>query len=191
MTHVEPNNVTIIGRKRDQDSLVKEILVLSEPDDLTLECIANAYPIPTIQWMKNGKEIGSGSEVTLSDNVKQNNNGNYSCIASNIRGRISLSVQVKVEISPFTSIAKQQIMLAEDEEQIELKCDIKGSPAPSISWMFNTKPLALTRQTKLSTDRKVVMLKSGAQTVGEYICTGSNAFGEESLIFSVFIKGEF
>lgn len=189
VTHIEPKDMTIIGRIGERDVLVKEVVVLRDPIDFTLKCIANAYPIPTITWFKNAKKIGD-SEVILSEHDKRNNDGNYTCLAENAVGITSLSVQVKSEIAPFTLHDKKRLVLADDEEKVELSCDIKGNPEPRITWMFKGQPLSLSRHTKLSKDKKTIQLTSRAETIGDYTCLGTNAVGKKSVIISVFIKGK-
>jgi len=83
----------------DQDDVI-----VREGDSVTLQCRANAQPIPTIQWYKGryavvpSRRIATSSRGHLVINAAQRSDeGFYTCVALNIAGsdsvRISFSVQ--------------------------------------------------------------------------------------------------
>lgn len=70
-----------------------------------MECVTNAYPVPTISWYKDGVITHETSNSTsnrqavsrmMLENVTLSNAGNYSCQAENMFGVKKLSLYVHV-----------------------------------------------------------------------------------------------
>ena len=52
---------------------------------ITLHCDVCSNPVSHITWYRDGKQLGNGTEYTL-DKVTHEDNGNYTCVATNIIG---------------------------------------------------------------------------------------------------------
>ena len=81
-------------------------MTISENSRIDLECSANAKPIATIIWYKEGTTGTVGKEAnktnTLSfDKATREYAGKYRCEASNAAGSVSYSVQVIVQCKYF------------------------------------------------------------------------------------------
>ena len=65
---------------------------------ITLDCTADGYPVPTFSWQFNGAVVGGATQKTYAlNNAKVEDAGNYSCQASNFRGKKKAFQVVNVE----------------------------------------------------------------------------------------------
>ncbi|KAL7039652.1 hypothetical protein ACKWTF_000058 [Chironomus riparius] len=79
-------------------------------DDITLECVSMGSPRPDIVWYKDGIRIDSNEKHVISvmgplcrliiHNVTENDNGRYTCEASNKEGRVSTFARVQTVTDP-------------------------------------------------------------------------------------------
>ena len=70
-----------------------------EGDETTFHCTATGNPTPVITWLKDGKTVASGENLTLTTN--RNHSGQYLCSAENglgdsISASFDLDVQCKI-----------------------------------------------------------------------------------------------
>ena len=70
-----------------------------EGDETTFHCTATGNPTPVITWLKDGKTVASGENLTLTANT--NHSGQYLCWAENglgvnISASFDLDVQCKI-----------------------------------------------------------------------------------------------
>ena len=99
------------GRKPTLDSPEDEILSVEDPDNVTtsigtsvtvlessvvtLNCNADGHPFPTITWSRNWKPLAGDHNIVMDEdmqsvtirNVKPDDEGEYSCSATNVLGR--------------------------------------------------------------------------------------------------------
>ena len=72
--------------------------VVKLSQSITLDCTADGYPVPTFSWQLNGAVVGGATQKTYAlNNAKVEDAGNYSCQASNFRGKKKAFLVVKVE----------------------------------------------------------------------------------------------
>lgn len=142
-------------------------------NDITLECVAMGSPRPEIIWYKDGIRIDSNEKRVISvigplcrltiRNVEENDNGRYTCEASNKEGRVSTFARVQTVSDPKIFEAdnklKKNVEVAVDLEQqqqldemlpqftmrlrdrrvqctypVRLTCQVLGIPQPTIQW---------------------------------------------------------
>uniref|UniRef100_A0A8D2KTM3 Hemicentin 1 n=1 Tax=Varanus komodoensis TaxID=61221 RepID=A0A8D2KTM3_VARKO len=166
---------------------------------VTFTCDATGIPPPLITWLKNGKPLehsaslemhilsgGSKLQIARSQYL---DNGNYSCIASNVEGKAVkfylLSVQVPPEITGSEMPSEISVILGEN---IQLSCEASGIPSPVIQWLKDGKPFTENelQRKSLAADGTVLNI-FGALTSdgGKYTCVATNPAGEEDRIYSV------
>lgn len=106
-------------------------------DDITLECVAMGSPRPDIIWYKDGIRIDSNEKYVISvmgplcrliiHNVMEDDNGRYTCEASNKEGRVSTFARVQTVTDPKLLEAdnklKKNIGIA-DMEQLSVDDEI-------------------------------------------------------------------
>ncbi|RNA30102.1 papilin isoform X1, partial [Brachionus plicatilis] len=134
----------------DKDPLIEEFKIsveLNEGETLELPCKASGYPTPTITWYKGTQEIAfdsSDDRISLSEdssliikNVSELDEAEYSCRASNLKGRDDIK-QSKVVVNVFGEITHhsyyKHVMNGFDAV---LFCNLTGRPFPKSHWYFN------------------------------------------------------
>ena len=72
--------------------------VVKLSQSITLDCAADGYPVPAFSWQFNGAVVGGATQKTYAlNNAKVEDAGNYSCLASNFRGKKKAFLVVNVE----------------------------------------------------------------------------------------------
>ncbi|XP_053551776.1 neural cell adhesion molecule L1 isoform X2 [Bombina bombina] len=123
---------------------------------LELECIAEGYPTPEIEWERLG---GSLPEHNLDNfkktlqiiSIEEEDEGEYQCTVKNEEGIVRHVYTVKVQSAPDW-IRKPESGLYGPDEHVVLECEASGIPKPNISWKINGKPV---NDTNLGKDRKL------------------------------------
>ncbi|XP_030076384.1 neural cell adhesion molecule 1 isoform X5 [Microcaecilia unicolor] len=181
---------TILARQ----SIVNSTAGLGE--SVVLSCDADGYPEPEISWTKDGETIEGedekysfsedGSRMTI-HRVEKSDEADYACIAENKAGEQEASILLKVYAKPKITYVENKTAM-ELEEQITLTCEASGDPIPAINWRTGTRNISNEQKTL---DGRIVV-RSHARVssltlrniqytdAGEYICTASNAIGQDS-----------
>ncbi|XP_063154493.1 hemicentin-1 [Candoia aspera] len=166
---------------------------------VTLTCDATGIPPPAITWLKNGKPLENSATLELhilSGGSKlqiarphYSDNGNYSCIASNVEGKAQkfyvLSVQIPPDIVGSEMPSEVSGILGEN---IQLSCKASGIPTPVIQWLKDGKPISSDESQQISLTPNGSLLNifgALASDGGKYTCAATNPAGEEDRIFSV------
>ncbi|UYV62103.1 Dscam, partial [Cordylochernes scorpioides] len=89
--------------------------------NVSLECVAEGYPLPKISWKK------------IPDPVVLKSTGNYSCTASNKAGSDTVSAQLVVKASPRW-LEKPSDISFPRSQNVSIVCSAEGYPAPRIVW---------------------------------------------------------
>lgn len=186
-TQVKPKDLKISMKGKFLKE-IKSVAVIRDFRDHTLTCIGLASPIPKIVWFKNGQKVGMNS-ITLSQNDVEGPDGDYQCTATNSLGTASKIIRVSVEIPPLTDSKENQIIVVGKDENVVLKCDVTGSPDPTIKWTFDSRPLKPSKKLNLSQQNKILEFKSSIDRLGTFTCTAQNKFGKLSMDFTIFYKG--
>eukprot|EP00111_Clytia_hemisphaerica_P007411 TCONS_00021549-protein len=171
---------------------------------LTLTCNVIGVPKPEIKWQKRGDlEIkGYGNSLRL-ENIKVEDKGVYSCIATNeVDGQqvsATDTVDVLVRHTPVistTSPADTKIGV-DQGTTVTLTCKAEGYPVPKIFWkekgstgnlldgvgIYNIREVS----TLFGIESKLTFIVK--QIGDEYVCTAQNALGEVAQDFAVLAKG--
>ena len=83
-------------------TLHPETQTKTEGDNVTLSCVADGNPVPTISWTKDGSSIDTSNNSKISfsanktqlsiTNVKRTYSGEYRCVAKNSLGNVTSNV---------------------------------------------------------------------------------------------------
>ncbi|XP_075586959.1 brother of CDO [Dermatophagoides farinae] len=112
--------------------------------NITFECVAHGYPIPKIMWTKidgNGELPKQRTFITngvmVITTVQKQDEGIYSCSASNSKSSLEANTELKVYEMPEIIQDEYETIEMESGQNYDLHCDARGEPRPLISWLHN------------------------------------------------------
>uniref|UniRef100_A0A3P9KTW5 Fibroblast growth factor receptor n=1 Tax=Oryzias latipes TaxID=8090 RepID=A0A3P9KTW5_ORYLA len=132
------------------DRMDKKLLAVPAANTVKFRCPANGNPIPTIHWLKNGKEFKGEQRMggiklrhqqwsLVMESAVPSDRGNYTCVVQNKYGTISQTYQLDVlERSPHRPIlqaglpANQTVFVGND---VEFHCKVYSDAQPHIQWL--------------------------------------------------------
>ncbi|GFU50491.1 titin [Nephila pilipes] len=117
---------------------------IKQGDVVSVTCLATSVVKPVkFQWNKDGQPIinsknsrvedGTSFSVLLFDSVELSDFGNYTCIAQNIDGTDSFTVELSVKAPPQW-IEEPENFVTRVGSSVSIKCRATGSPMPKITW---------------------------------------------------------
>ncbi|KAI1289798.1 Hemicentin-2 [Halotydeus destructor] len=224
----DAGNYTCQARNRaGQDSITVRLRVkhtpkwMKEPADMisaigkdvTVECRASGSPSPAINWFKlnhdANQQISQGEQLKI-QSVKQEDVGNYECVADNgvdepLKKRFKLSVNVDGRLVSVISKSRRSIVEAPEilkqssfpelpqDSKFLLTCSLnKGSSPVKFSWMKNGSPLSSTTiKIKYDPDMSLTTIfieKLKSSDAGNYTCKAENSAGRDSHTVQLRIK---
>lgn len=132
------------------DRMEKKLHAVPAANTVRFRCAAAGNPIPTIHWLKNGKEFKGEHRIggiklrhqqwsLVMESVVPSDRGNYTCVVENKYGRITHTYQLDVlERSPHRPIlqvglpANQTVVVGNDAE---FHCKVFSDAQPHIQWL--------------------------------------------------------
>uniref|UniRef100_H2YT93 Ig-like domain-containing protein n=1 Tax=Ciona savignyi TaxID=51511 RepID=H2YT93_CIOSA len=171
------------------ESVVNITVVENTP--VTMLCEVDAFPPPAITWFKNARPlllhpgvrfITEGGRFLLIDSSEVEDDGRYTCSASNTVGVDDKHYQVNVRVPPSIqdSDIAQDLWVAEGHN-ISLTCDADAIPAPTIEWLVNGVPLTPNpRALVQSGGRTLLVSNARGEDAAVYSCVATNVAGSSS-----------
>lgn len=155
-------------------------------EEIELFCIYSGNPLPTMTWLKDGKEILESERVkikTFGKSLKINpvwlqDEGIYGCKATNGHGTDQYhEIKVNVSTAPFfLHIPKNSAGF--ENETLELKCSVDGRPYPKITWFKNNQLLGTLADSNLLVKQEKLVIKQLTKfDTGIYACNVTNYLG--------------
>lgn len=175
--------------KGDSIEINSESKVL-EGDEVKLNCIVDGFPVPDVKWYKGQEELdfGLNDKSLLFKKVQESDEGFYQCVATNILGSVSQSFHFIIVVAPKVDKPEENFISVVEGGEVDLKCAIKGKPAPIVSWQMNGRPVGekfMIDKTNFSMTFKASMADSGL-----YSCSGINEHGSVMVNYTLLVKGE-
>ncbi|XP_035008208.1 neural cell adhesion molecule L1-like protein isoform X2 [Hippoglossus stenolepis] len=156
---------------------------LVKGEDLKLECIAEGFPTPQVEWVKIGHQLPvrakleNHGKLLIVPKVEQEDKGKYMCKAKNLLGEAIHYFTVRVE-EPPEWLFEPESQLSMIGSDVLIKCSASGTPPLAISWRVNGVPLqdapAANRKTLGET---IVLHNAKASDSAVYQCEASNRHG--------------
>ncbi|XP_060775247.1 neural cell adhesion molecule L1-like protein isoform X2 [Neoarius graeffei] len=152
-------------------------------EELLLECIAEGYPTPMVEWIKIGEELPDravlnnfGKHLTIED-VTEDDEGKYMCKALNAHGEAVHYFHVAVEEPPKWDIEpKGQLNVI--GANVIIRCAASGNPVPAVSWMVNGRSLHEVPATNRKVYDDTIMIHNASPSDSAvYQCEASNRHG--------------
>ncbi|XP_074171623.1 sialic acid-binding Ig-like lectin 13 isoform X2 [Rhinolophus sinicus] len=112
-----------------------------EGDSLRLVCVADSNPPATLSWAQ-GSQILSPSQpsdpgVLELPRVESVHEGEFTCIAQNPQGSLSVSLHLSVHYPPQLL----EPSCSWEEEGLHCSCSSRAQPAPSVRWQLGERLL--------------------------------------------------
>ncbi|XP_062319780.1 neural cell adhesion molecule L1-like protein isoform X4 [Osmerus eperlanus] len=127
-------------------SSVKTKVQLVKGEELLLECIAEGFPTPKVEWVKIGHKLPDKATVENHGKllsipvVDDEDSGKYRCKAKNTYGEVDHFFDVTVE-EPPRWVFQPESQLSMIGSDVVIKCSASGIPQPTITWRVNGLPL--------------------------------------------------
>ncbi|KAM5331532.1 hemicentin-2 [Glossophaga mutica] len=146
---------------------------------LELPCQASGSPVPTIQWLQNGRpaeelvgvQVASQGTTLYIDHVELGHAGLFSCQATNEAGTAGAEVELSVHEPPSVVIVGDDNITAPFLQPVTLRCTGTGLPTPSLRWWKDGVALAALGGT-------LQIEKVDLRDEGVYTCAATNPAGE-------------
>uniref|UniRef100_A0A452HLB7 Uncharacterized protein n=1 Tax=Gopherus agassizii TaxID=38772 RepID=A0A452HLB7_9SAUR len=110
---------------------------------LALECIAEGFPTPTVEWIRlNGRlpaervALENSQKTLRIRDVVEEDDGEYQCLARNTQGTARHTYTVTVEAAPYWAQQPHSRVYGPGEN-VRLDCSVYGKPNPLVSWRIN------------------------------------------------------
>lgn len=136
-------------------------------------------------WKKNGKEIpGADSNIMRIQNLTRDDDGRYTCVATNEAGTAVADFILDVMTKPHFEPTEKEINVIEGQVA-KIECKVDGHPKPTISWLKGGRPLQSNNIILSPRGDTLMILKSQRFDGGLYTCVASNGYGENEQDFKV------
>ncbi|XP_058380273.1 hemicentin-2 [Diceros bicornis minor] len=159
------------------DGLGQVTALVGQP--LELPCQASGSPVPTIQWLQNGRpaeelagvQVASPGTTLHIDHVELGHAGLFACQATNEAGTAGAEVELSVHELPSVVIVGGENITAPFLQPVTLRCTGTGVPTPSLRWWKDGVALAASQG-------NLRIEKVDLRDEGVYTCAATNLAGE-------------
>ncbi|XP_051232997.1 hemicentin-1 isoform X2 [Dicentrarchus labrax] len=173
---------------------------------LTLECAAQAFPTPALQWYKDGQILRADDHVSITANgrivqikhAQVSDTGRYTCVATNIAGEDEKDFDVNIQVPPnfnrpggvgdttsshgFGGDVRDVIL----NNPISLYCETNAVPPPTLTWYKDGQLLTSSDKVLIFPGGRVLQVpRAQAEDSGRYTCVAVNEAGEDSIQYDV------
>nr|XP_061831771.1 hemicentin-1-like isoform X1 [Nerophis lumbriciformis] len=173
---------------------------------LTLECAAQAFPTPALQWYKDAQILRADEHVSITANgrilqikhAQVSDTGRYTCVATNVAGEDEKDFDVNIQVPPNFSkpggagdstspfgfgVDARDVIL---NNPISLYCETNAVPPPTLTWFKDGHPLASNDNILILPGGRVLQIpRAQAEDAGRYTCVAVNDAGEDSIQYDV------
>ncbi|KAM8746417.1 hemicentin-1 isoform 1-T1 [Acanthopagrus schlegelii] len=173
---------------------------------LTLECAAQAFPTPALEWYKDGQILRADDHVSITANgrivqikhAQVSDTGRYTCVATNIAGEDEKDFDVNIQVPPnfnrpggfgdttsspgFGGDVRDVIL----NNPISLYCETNAVPPPTLTWYKDGQLMTSTDKVLILPGGRVLQIpRAQADDSGRYTCVAVNEAGEDSIQYDV------
>ncbi|KAM4696629.1 hemicentin-2 [Rhinophrynus dorsalis] len=178
-------SISLTYMERPKATAVSTSVQVPIGEDAVLECTTEGLPVPLITWYKGDQEMtgtlidAHRGSLTLQE-VRAEDAGEYTCVASNEAGASSDVIQVDVGTPPefrdFPLDAEVEV-----GESVTLTCSANGNPAPKVTWLRQDEGPVIPSETIEIIEKpgsSTVLIKiARPEDAGVYVCEARNPFG--------------
>uniref|UniRef100_A0A670ZN32 Fibroblast growth factor receptor n=1 Tax=Pseudonaja textilis TaxID=8673 RepID=A0A670ZN32_PSETE len=187
-----------------RDRMDKKLLAVPAANTVRFRCPSAGKPLPSIYWLKNGKEFKGEHRIggiklrhqqwsLVMESVVPSDRGNYTCVVQNKYGVIWHTYQLDVlERSPHRPIlqaglpANQTVVVGSN---VEFHCKVYSDAQPHIQWLKHVEvngskygpdgtPYVSVLKSWISKNLEILSLHNVTfEDAGEYTCLAGNSIG--------------
>ncbi|XP_047443825.1 hemicentin-1 isoform X2 [Mugil cephalus] len=188
------------------EGLVPKEVKIKVNSTLTLECVAQAFPTPALQWYKDGQILQTDDHVSITasgrivqiKHAQVSDTGRYTCVATNIAGEDEKDFDVNIQVPPnfnkpggvgdatsppgFGGDARDVIL----NNPISLYCETNAVPPPTLTWYKDGQLLTSNDKVLILPGGRVLQIpRAQVEDSGRYTCVAVNEAGEDSIQYDV------
>ncbi|KAK9307848.1 hypothetical protein QLX08_001921 [Tetragonisca angustula] len=168
----------------------EEMIYVNVGDAIILNCQAEGTPTPEILWYKDANPVepsttigifNDGTELRIST-IKNEDIGDYTCIARNGEGQISHTARVIIAGGAVITVPPMNQTKLEGEK-VQFSCEAKALPGNvTVRWFREGAPVtevsALDTRVSIKPDGSLVINPVSADDSGQYLCEVTNGIGD-------------
>ncbi|CAH4038670.1 unnamed protein product [Pieris brassicae] len=152
--------------------------------------VTGGIPSPVITWDKNRGQLSPHVEIQQNNNVlsfqtvEVNDEGTYTCTATNEAGSTSASATVKVRSPPEITITPSNFIQVIKGDKVDVECRADGYPEPIVS-------IKLSDREFVSPSPRIAVLSISyvnERHEGEYTCIATSAAGTVEEQFAIRVE---
>uniref|UniRef100_A0A2K5CWV0 Hemicentin 2 n=1 Tax=Aotus nancymaae TaxID=37293 RepID=A0A2K5CWV0_AOTNA len=152
---------------------------------VTLQCIGDGVPTPSIRWWKDGVALAASGGNLQIEKVDLRDEGIYTCAATNLAGESKREVALKVLVPPNIEPGPINKAVLENAS-VTLECLASGVPPPDVSWFKGRQPVSSSMGVTVSADGRVLRIEQAQLSdAGSYRCVASNVAGSTELQYGL------
>ncbi|XP_069133471.1 serine-rich adhesin for platelets-like isoform X3 [Argopecten irradians] len=162
-------------------------LTTREGQSITSECITDANPAATFQWVKdNTNQVVSIGKMLVIDNIDRGHDSTYTCTATNTQGSQTARFNLDVQYRPISTVTvEQSSVVLSLNAQKDLECNTVANPAvQNYRWQKDGNNIAD------ATSLVYRVVATDSNSYGVYTCYATNTIGESSAITYTVSSGE-
>ncbi|KAK7889296.1 hypothetical protein WMY93_024856 [Mugilogobius chulae] len=169
---------------------------------LTLECAAQAFPTPALQWYKDGQTLLADDHVSITasgrivqiKHAQVSDTGRYTCVATNIAGEDEKDFDVNIQVPPNFNNGHTATLPGVDGDvrdvilnnPISLYCETNAVPPPTLTWYKDGRLLHSNSKVLILPGGRVLQIpRAQLEDSGRYSCVAVNDAGEDSIQYDV------
>ncbi|XP_053451406.1 cell adhesion molecule-related/down-regulated by oncogenes isoform X2 [Nycticebus coucang] len=149
---------------------------------VTLECVVSGVSASQVHWLKDGLAVAPGGSWRrlyshlATDSIDPVDSGNYSCVVGNESGDVK-QVTYMVNVLEHASISKGlQDQIVPLGTTVHFTCDVRGNPAPNLTWFHNAQPVHPAPR-HLTAGNRLKISGVTEEDSGLYQCVADNGIG--------------
>uniref|UniRef100_A0A8C8ED54 Ig-like domain-containing protein n=1 Tax=Otus sunia TaxID=257818 RepID=A0A8C8ED54_9STRI len=166
-------------------------VVITQGNEISLECKVQGIPEPAITWMKDGRPLAAGRDVAILQggrflqlrSARVSDTGRYVCVAANAAG---LSDR-KYDLNVHGEYVQNGAGVTEGVSTFKFTPGhLRRNPVPQITWIKDGQSLTEDEDHKfLSSGRFLQITNAQVTDTGRYTCIASNTAGDKSKSYSL------
>ncbi|XP_024909219.1 hemicentin-1 [Cynoglossus semilaevis] len=165
-----------------------DVRTLTAPVDghLTMECLVDTDPPPTIDWFRDQVKLESGGRVQKLaggqyleiQEVKAEDSGQYSCVVTNMAGSSSLVFNVQILLPPVIKEGSALVTSQLSQDAL-LPCEVEGDGLTTVTWRKDGFRVSPDDKKYTVSEGSLLVHEVELSDAGRYYCTVSNQAGSD------------